>query len=114
MIKNIYEYGLQVTSAFCKADDFYINSKGDGFLCIIFGENHYVKAYLIGLLLLKHARKYFNDFFQGKRDSGLYPSEGRDFFGIGLESGKKIKKMQKLSLFAFFFVILPTQIRLIL
>ena len=62
MIKNIYEYGLQVTSAFCRADDFYINSKGDGFLCIIFGENHYVKAYLIGLLLLKHVRKYFNDF----------------------------------------------------
>ena len=87
MIKNIYEYGLQVTSAFCKADDFYINSKGDGFLCIIFGENHYVKAYLIGLLLLKHARKYFNDFFLDKKDSGLYPSEGRDFFGIGLESG---------------------------
>lgn len=91
LIENIYKIGLSVVSSFCKKDEYYINSTGDGFLCIILGENHYIKAYLIGLLLIQHLPSFFDTFFELHKK--CKPSEGQYYFGIGMESGyvKQVK-----------------------
>ncbi len=87
LINNVYKCGLVTISSFCKESEYYINSTGDGFLAIIMGENHFIKAYLIGLILVLHTKHWFEIFYSDKQDSKLYPSEGKYFYGIGMESG---------------------------
>lgn len=85
LISKVYEYGLKFAGAFCNTEDFYINSTGDGFLCIIFGETHYIKAYLVGLLLVKYIIKDFESFFEFANENK--PLNGMYYYGIGIESG---------------------------
>ena len=93
LINNVYKCGLFAISSFCKEEEYYLNSTGDGFLAVIMGDNHYIKAYLIGLLLVNHTKHWFENFYYDKKESKLYPCEGKYFYGIGMESGyvKKIK-----------------------
>ena len=85
LIKNVYKTGQTIVSSFCTKYEYYINSSGDGFLCIIFGENHYIKAYLMGILLLEHLPDFFIKFFTNRDDHEL--GEGQYYFGVGMESG---------------------------
>lgn len=85
LIKNVYKTGQTIVSSFCTKQEYYINSTGDGFLCIIFGETHYIKAYLIGILLVTHLPNFFSSFFVKQKDHEL--EEGQYYFGIGMESG---------------------------
>jgi hypothetical protein len=87
LINDVYKCGLVAISSFCKENEYYINSTGDGFLAVIMGENHYIKAYLVGLILVLHTKKWFETFYYNKKDSKLYPCEGKYFYGIGMESG---------------------------
>lgn len=81
LIHNIYDTGLIVGSSLSRKNDFYINSTGDGFLCIFFGDFHYLKGYAFSLLVHLVLPKYFNQFFNTNKPDGDY------WFGIGIESG---------------------------
>ena len=81
LIRNIYHAGLTVGSSLSGKNGFYINSTGDGFLCIFFGEFHYLKSYAFSLLLHLMLPKYFNQFFNTDKPNGDY------WIGIGIESG---------------------------
>lgn len=86
LIKSIYETGIDLASSFCCKDDFYINSTGDGFLCIFMGKDHPTKAFLFGILLIKKLAPLFENFFADK-DEKYKPRTGMYYYGIGIESG---------------------------
>ena len=86
LIKSIYETGIDLASSFCCKDDFYLNSTGDGFLCIFMGEDHPIKAFLFGILLIKKLASLFESFFTDK-DEMYKPRTGMYYYGIGIESG---------------------------
>jgi len=81
LIRTVYHTGLTVGNTLSDDNDFYINSTGDGFLCIFFGDFHYLKSYAFTLLLHLLLPKYFNQFFNAVKSEGDY------WFGIGIESG---------------------------
>lgn len=86
LIKSIYEIGIDLASSFCCKDDFYLNSTGDGFLCIFMGDNNSIKAFLFGILLIKKLAPLFENFFSDK--DGKYKTKpGMFYYGIGIESG---------------------------
>lgn len=90
LIKKVYDLGEKFVSSFCKSEDYYINSTGDGFLCIFFGENNEIKAYLTALLLQKKLEPYFISFkpWNNQQNETINEKkEGEFFFGIGIESG---------------------------
>lgn len=86
LIKSVYEVGIDLASSFCCKDDFYLNSTGDGFLCIFMGEDHYIKAFLFGILLIKKLAPLFERFFSDKDDK-YKTRNGMYYYGIGIESG---------------------------
>ncbi len=86
LIKSVYEIGIDLSSSFCCKNDFYLNSTGDGFLCIFMGENHYIKAFLFGILLIKKLAPLFENFFSDK-DPKYKARTGMYYYGIGIESG---------------------------
>lgn len=86
LIKSVYEIGIDLASSFCCKNDFYLNSTGDGFLCIFMGEDHYIKAFLFGILLIKKLAPLFESFFSDKDDK-YKPRTGMYYYGIGIESG---------------------------
>jgi len=81
LIHNVYQTGLTVGSTLSDDNNFYINSTGDGFLCIFFGDFHYLKSYAFSLLLHLLLPNYFNQFFNDDKSEGDY------WFGVGIESG---------------------------
>ncbi len=81
LIKDVYQCGIDTTISILKNNNFYINSTGDGFLLIIFGENHFIKAFNIALQLYKQLTPLFVAF------NGEKYIEGEYGFGIGIESG---------------------------
>ena len=86
LIKSVYEIGIDLASSFCCKEDFYLNSTGDGFLCIFMGEDHYIKAFHFGILLIKKLAPLFERFFSDKDDK-YKPRNGMYYYGIGIESG---------------------------
>ena len=86
LIRNVYENGINYASCFCKDDEFYLNSTGDGFLCIFMGEYQYIKPYLFGMLLIKKLEPMFKEYFADKDDK-YKPRNGMYYYGIGIESG---------------------------
>lgn len=86
LIKQVYSNGESIAISFSReASGFYINSTGDGFVLIYFGEHHETKAFLTSLVLLKWLEPCFESFFKDKNDSNR--TEGSYYFGIGIESG---------------------------
>lgn len=85
LIEDVYKTGIVLAEDFT-GTDFYINSTGDGFLLILFGENHYLSGYLIAFFLIKYLTPMFENFFEYRRNVKSH-KEGDYYFGIGLESG---------------------------
>lgn len=81
LIECVYNYGLVIGKELAENNDYYINSTGDGFLCIFFGDYHYLKGFAFSLLLHLVLPKYFNVEFDISKNEGDY------WFGIGIESG---------------------------
>lgn len=88
-IKKLYEIGLKYSNALNQNGKIYINSTGDGFLCIFFGDKHYMSAYLMGLAMLKTINPIFDDFYSSLNLDKL--EEGQFYYGIGIESGNVVK-----------------------
>ena len=62
LIKQVYNFGTKYTAALSGNDEYYINSTGDGFVCIFFGKDTEIKAFLTALLLQKHIEPFFENF----------------------------------------------------
>ena len=90
LIKSIYDLGTKFVSSFSPKNDYYINSTGDGFVCIFFGESSEIRAFLTALLLQKHLEPLFDNFKPLNKE---YQEEdnkkeiGAFYFGLGIESG---------------------------
>lgn len=85
LIEDVYKTGMVLAESFA-GSNFYINSTGDGFLLILFDENHYLSGYLIAFYLVKYLSPMFENFFEYRRNVKSH-KEGDYYFGIGLESG---------------------------
>lgn len=81
LVESVYSEGLSIATELTKADEFYINSTGDGFLCIFHGPNNHLSAFFFSLLFQKTIHQNFVSFFGTDRPVGEY------YYGIGLESG---------------------------
>jgi hypothetical protein len=81
LINKTYLVGIDITSKIAGPDNFYINSTGDGYLIVVFGDNHYIAGFLVSLIL----QKKISQLFEKNSDSAV--EEGDYFFGIGIESG---------------------------
>ena len=86
-IKKLIEEGTYLTKHFSNNEEFYINSTGDGFLIIFFGNNHEIRCFLLGLVLTIKFNKLCKD-FNKKNNRNIS-------FGIGLESGTVEKIITK-------------------
>lgn len=90
LIKQVYNFGTKYVAAFCSKDDYYINSTGDGFVCIFFGENSEIKAFLTALLLQKNLEPFFEEFRPWNKEHQEEDNKkeiGAFYYGIGIESG---------------------------
>lgn len=82
LIERIYDEGLIISKKLSGSKKYYINSTGDGFLVLFFGEYHHVIAYLFSLIIQTRLPKVFESVFNIKKEEGDY------WFGIGIESGQ--------------------------
>jgi len=82
LIESIYSEGLRIGKELSVSEKYYINSTGDGFLALFFGEYHFIKAYLFSLIIQTKLPKIFEGIFNKKKEDGDY------WFGIGVESGQ--------------------------
>ncbi len=81
LINKTYLCGIDTASKIAGNDNYYINSTGDGYLIVVFGDDHYVAGFLISLTLHKKLSQIF------KNSSDTVLADGDYFFGIGIESG---------------------------
>jgi len=81
LLEQVYSTGIEVTSTVVGPEQCYINSTGDGYLIVVFGNDHFLSGFLIGLMLHKKLSKVFADKTNKVLEDGDY------FFGIGIESG---------------------------
>ncbi|HNR90524.1 MAG TPA: adenylate/guanylate cyclase domain-containing protein [Spirochaetota bacterium] len=81
LIERVYHEGLSISSKLSFNGDCYINSTGDGFLCIFFNDYHYIKGFVFSLLIHLTLPKYFNNYFMLEKKVCDY------WFGVGIESG---------------------------
>lgn len=81
LVENIYEHCISMATEVAGLENFYINSTGDGFLIIFFGNEHYLKGFLFSLLYQKKVTKIFDNSILFQTTEGDY------HFGIGIESG---------------------------
>lgn len=81
LLEKVYLTGIEVTSTVVGSEQYYINSTGDGYLIVVFGNDHFLSGFLIGLMLHKKLSKVFKDKTNKVLEDGDY------FFGIGIESG---------------------------
>ncbi len=92
LLHNVYCAGFNIANCLAKKDKnkhFYINSTGDGFICVFFDDSdHYIKAYLMGILLLKKLPDLLNKFYSNKKDISCDTTYK---FGIGIESGSAVR-----------------------
>lgn len=82
LIEDIYNEGLKIGKNLSGSKKYYINSTGDGFLALFFGEHHHIIAYLFSLVIQTKLPKLFETVFNMKKEEGDY------WFGIGIESGE--------------------------
>ena len=81
LLEKVYLTGIEISSKIVGSDNYYINSTGDGYLIVVFGDDHFLLGFLIGLMLHKKLSKVFADTTNKVLEDGEY------FFGIGIESG---------------------------
>jgi hypothetical protein len=82
LLETVYSEGLRIGKELSVREKYYINSTGDGFLALFFGEHHYIKAYLFALIIQTKLPKFFEEIFMNKKEDGDY------WFGVGIESGQ--------------------------
>lgn len=90
LIKIVYDLGTRFVSSFSPQNNYYINSTGDGFVCIFFDENSEIRAFLTALLLQKHLEPFFDNFKPWNKEHQEEDNKkeiGAFYFGIGIESG---------------------------
>lgn len=85
LISKVYETGIIFANKLANTNKVYINSTGDGFLCIFFGDKHYLCAYLMGIALFLKCKPLFDLFYDSIQQPRINPLNY--YFGIGIESG---------------------------
>ena len=88
-LSSVYQLGVDLASELTQKtnDTFYINSTGDGFICVFFGEDHYFQAYFMGLALINKLKE-LTDLYEHQI---TFKSENLYKFGIGIETGEVVK-----------------------
>jgi hypothetical protein len=67
LVVDVYSLGIEVAENITCNGNFYINSTGDGFLCLFFDDQHFLYGYFYSLLLHSVLKEKFNSFFKVKK-----------------------------------------------